>query len=98
MEGKTEAILLFLDLKDAYGSVIIKKMLEIMTNLKIWAETEILIILFLWANQWLRLGKRKTRVNVGLPQGSPLSCQLFGFYIGDMMMTLRARLKEIGLQ
>lgn len=86
-------LLIFVDVADAYGSVLLDKLLEMVRRLKIWSAEETDAFRYLWSRSCYRLGKSKGYTTKGIFQGSKLSCELFALYLGEVMMKIRERTK-----
>jgi hypothetical protein len=85
---------LFIDIKDAYGSISWKDLLKVIEKYKIWSQQEVEMIKYLWYNTTLVYGKAKGKISRGLFQGSKISCQLFTVYLGDVIQEIVYELKK----
>ena len=90
-------LVLFVDFTDAYGSVRMPKMMEIIRKHNFWNEQEVEAYRFLFAHLTFRLGKSKGYCSLGLPQGSKLSCELFLLYLAEMMEVFYDNCRKLGL-
>lgn len=82
---------LFIDYKDAYGSVRIDKLIEILRRDDIWDAEEINVFRFLHGNCKFRLGNSLAFTKRGLMQGSKISCELFIIYLANCMKEVREK-------
>lgn len=85
-------VALFIDWADAYGSVDLIRMEEIIDRLKIWSEEEKQLWKWLVGRQTYMIGKEERAMTRGLPQGAKLSCELFIVYLGEFFREVFKRL------
>jgi len=66
--------LFFLDVKDAYGSVLLPKLFKYIEEWNFWSKEEVAALKFLYDNTYLRFNGSVGRTTKGLFQGAKLSC------------------------
>ncbi len=81
-------VMFFIDIKDAYGSVLLPKLFEFLKKWDFWKE-EIGVLKFMYDNTHFRFNSAVGKATKGLPQGSKLSCELFILYLGECLAEVR---------